>query len=91
MVEKPKTKRTFTKRITVMVLVWAMAISIYTMIVNPELFVGAMAGILPFMISVIGAYQGTGHADYRAMLNAQGRRNEVNGDPTITPPGGFSE
>jgi hypothetical protein len=84
MIEKPTTNRTFTKRITVAVLLWAMGISTYTLIYQPDLYVGALAGILPFMIAVIGAYQGTGHADYRATLNARAEADHI-------PPEGFGE
>lgn len=82
MTEKPKAKRTFTKRITVGVLLWAMAMSTYTLIYQPDLYVGALAGILPFMVAVIAGYQGTGHADYRATLRAEVEH---------TPPEGFGE
>ena len=81
---KPNANRTFTKRLTVGVLLWAMAMSTYTLIYQPDLYVGALAGILPFMIAVIGAYQGTGHADYRATLNARAEAEH-------TPPEGFGE
>lgn len=84
MTEKPKAKRTFTKRITVTVLLWAMGMSTYTLIYQPDLYVGALAGILPFMVAVIGAYQGTGHADYRATLNARAEADSI-------PPEGFGE
>jgi len=80
--EKPKQYRLFTKRITVMVLLWAMGSATYALVYQPDLYVSAMTWIVPLMLGVIGAYQGIGHADLKTTL-----RNE----PDETPPPGFSE
>lgn len=78
----PKPKRVYTRRITTLVVVWAMGISTYTMIYEPSLFESALAELCLLILGVVGAYQGTGHADLRATLQAQ---------PDHVPPEGFGE
>lgn len=75
--EQPtKSKRTFTKRVTTVALLWAMSMATYTLVKNPDLYIASLTALLPFMVAIIGAYQGTGHADYRAALKSMGDQDD---------------
>jgi len=81
--KKPKENRLFTKRITVVILLWAMGSATYALIYQPDLYAPAMTWIVPLMLGIVGFYQGIGHADLKTILKNQTDQEDQ------TPPSGF--
>lgn len=67
--EPPKPRRRFSKRITVAVIGWAMALPVLTLFVQPDAFGAALTASVPTIATAFTAYMGTGHADYRVRNN----------------------
>lgn len=78
-VEKPK--RLFTKRVTVLALVWAMCLATAALIFRPEYYEATLTWMVPLILGVLGAYQGVGHADLRTM--AQANQPPAQREPTF--------
>lgn len=62
--------RRFSKRITVAVIGWGMAVPLLAMFLTPDLFGAAMTGGVATVGGALAGYMGTGHADLRATMNA---------------------
>lgn len=65
-IEKDKPWRLFTKRVTVLTLLWAMGLATSALIYRPEYYEATLTWMVPLILGALGAYQGIGHADMRA-------------------------
>lgn len=62
--------RLFSKRITVAVIAWGMAVPLFAMFLKPDLFAAAMTGGVATIGGAMAGYMGTGHADFRTAVRA---------------------
>lgn len=64
-IELDKPKRLFTKRVTVLTLLWAMGLATSALVYRPEYYEATLTWMVPLILGALGAYQGIGHADMR--------------------------
>lgn len=67
-IELDKPKRLFTKRVTVLTLLWAMGLATLALVYRPEYYEATLTWMVPLILGVLGAYQGIGHADLRTKV-----------------------
>lgn len=80
-----KPSRRFSKRITVAVMAWGMVTTWLAMFLTPDLAPVVIPTAAGAVTLALGAYMGTGHADYRATLNRQDHTGEPWSAPAMTP------
>lgn len=68
---RSKPSRGTTKRITFVVIGWAMLLPIGVLFHAPDQFGVALGAAVTVMVTALGTYQTTGHMDYRVGINAQ--------------------